>query len=301
MSVPLSVGQVESVRRVLDQGDFDRFAALSGDDNPIHTDPGFSARTRFGRTVAHGMLLYGTVCSVLGSRMPGPGTVQLEQELMFPSPTYAGEEITIQLEITDVQPAEELVDLTTTVVRPDGNVGLQGRTLIRLPGATLLPHTFSPSPTLLHPHTPSHSPTSTSSFKGLEIGQQAETSRAFTAQHLTEYATLTGDVNPLFTDADYARRLGLAGPMVPGSLLGGLFSTLLGTQLPGQGTNYLKQRLEFPAPAYSGQELTAVVKITRIRPEKQLVNLGTLCTNPTGEVVCRGEALVLVSDVKRET
>jgi acyl dehydratase len=300
MSVPLSVGQVESIRWVLSQEDFDRFAALSGDDNPIHTDPGFSARTRFGRTVAHGMLLYGIVCSVLGSRMPGPGTVQLEQELMFPSPTYAGEEITIQLEVTEVQPAKGLADLTTTVVRPDGNVGLQGRTLVHLPGTTLLPHTFSCSPTLPHPHTPSHSPSSTSSFKGLEIGQQAEISRAFTAQDLAEYAALTGDVNPIFTDAGHARRLGLMGPMIPGSLLGGLFSTLLGTQLPGQGTNYLKQRLEFPAPAYSGQELTAAVKIMRIRPEKQLVNLSTLCTKPTGEVVCRGEALVLVSDVKRE-
>ena len=77
MSVPLNVGQLESARRILSQEEFDRFAALSGDDNPIHTDPGFSARTRFGRTVAHGMLLYGTVCSVLGGRMPGPGTVQL--------------------------------------------------------------------------------------------------------------------------------------------------------------------------------------------------------------------------------
>jgi acyl dehydratase len=283
----------------LDQEDFDRFAALSGDDNPIHTDPGFSARTKFGRTVAHGMLLYGTVCSVLGSRMPGPGTVQLEQELMFPSPTYAGEEITIQLEVTEVQPAKGLVDLTTTVVRPDGNVGLQGRTLIQLPSTTLLPHTFSYSPTRPHPPTPSHPPPSTSSFKGLEIGQQAETNRTFTAQDLAEYAALTGDANPIFTDADHARGLGLAGPMVPGSLVGGLFSTLLGTRLPGQGTNYLKQRLEFPVPAYPDQELMAVVKITRIRPEKQLVNLSTLCTNPTGEVVCRGEALVLVSDVKR--
>ena len=107
MSLPLQTGQIDSVKRVFSQADFDRFAALSGDDNPIHVDPEFSAQTKFGRTVAHGMFLYSAVCSVLGSRLPGPGTVQLEQELMFPSPTYAGEEVTIQLEVTRV--AEELV------------------------------------------------------------------------------------------------------------------------------------------------------------------------------------------------
>ncbi len=63
----MQVGQVESVNRVFSQTDFDRFAALSGDDNPIHVDAEFSARTRFGRTVAHGMLLYSIACSVLGA------------------------------------------------------------------------------------------------------------------------------------------------------------------------------------------------------------------------------------------
>jgi acyl dehydratase len=63
MSATLQVGQEESIRRVFSQSDFDRFAALSGDDNPIHIDPEFSARSKFGRTVAHGMFLYSTVWS----------------------------------------------------------------------------------------------------------------------------------------------------------------------------------------------------------------------------------------------
>jgi acyl dehydratase len=79
--------------------------------------------------------------------------------------------------------------------------------------------------------------------------------------------------------------------------LGGLFSFLLGTRLPGRGTNWLKQRLVFPRPAYPGQEITARVEITRLRPEKELVNLRTTCTNPQGEIICDGEALVLVKDL----
>ena len=71
------------------QADFDRFAQLSGDDNPIHTDPDFSARTRFGQTVAHGLLL----CSVLRGLVDRllPGGRMLEQSVMFPAPTFADE------------------------------------------------------------------------------------------------------------------------------------------------------------------------------------------------------------------
>lgn len=292
----MQVGQVESVQRTFSQSDFDRFAALSGDDNPIHVDPTFSAQTKFGRTVAHGMLLYSAVCGALGTRLPGPGTLQMEQELIFPNPTYAGEQVTIRLEVTGVQPVEGVADLATVVVKPDGNAGLEGRTLVRLPGQALRTR-----PTAPQTRTSPSSQTPSPSFKGLEIGQRAETRRAFTRQNLIEYADLSGDANPIFTDASYARRLGLAGPVIPGGLLGGLFSYLLGTQLPGRGTNYLKQRLEFPTPAYPDRELTATVEIVRIRPAKQLVNLSTLCTNPTGEIVCRGAALVLVSDVNEYT
>lgn len=78
-----------SIERALTQQDFDAFAALSGDDNPIHVDPEFSARTRFKRTVSHGMLLY-TVLRGLVDRV-APGAVQRSQDLQFPAPTYADE------------------------------------------------------------------------------------------------------------------------------------------------------------------------------------------------------------------
>ncbi|MGH2542584.1 MAG: MaoC/PaaZ C-terminal domain-containing protein, partial [Ardenticatenaceae bacterium] len=111
----------------------------------------------------------------------------------------------------------------------------------------------------------------------------------FTVQDLEVYAALTGDSSAFY---DGQKRLA-----IPGPLLGGMFSDLLGTHLPGQGTNYLKQRVVFPTPAYAGEELTATVEIVRLRPEKALVNLRTLCTNPTGQLVWMGEALVLARDV----
>lgn len=78
-----------SMVKVFSQEDFDDFARLSGDDNPIHTDPDFCANTRFGRTVAHGLLL----CSVLRGLLDrlAPGARLKDQAVMFPAPTYAGE------------------------------------------------------------------------------------------------------------------------------------------------------------------------------------------------------------------
>ena len=78
-----------SIIRSFTQSDFDCFARLSGDENPIHVDSEFSARTRFGRPVAHGLLL----CSVLRALIEDivPGGHLHEQCVMFPAPTFAGE------------------------------------------------------------------------------------------------------------------------------------------------------------------------------------------------------------------
>lgn len=94
----LAPGPLFSVARAFTQDEFDRFAAVSGDDNPIHVDPGFSARTRFGRTVAHGMLLYTVLWGELQRRVPGAR--QIAQNLMFPAPTFAGETMRFDATVT---------------------------------------------------------------------------------------------------------------------------------------------------------------------------------------------------------
>lgn len=97
------------VERALTQQDFDRFALLSGDDNPIHVDPEFSARTRFGRTVAHGMLL-ATVFRGLIDRIV-PGARQVSQDLRFPAPTFADDLVRFSVEVVASEGDEVTVDL----------------------------------------------------------------------------------------------------------------------------------------------------------------------------------------------
>jgi acyl dehydratase len=284
----LTLGQTASYQRTFTQQDFDRFAALSGDDNPIHVDPAFSARTRFGRTVAHGMFLYSCVSRALGSLLPGPGTLQLEQELKFPTPTYTGEEVEIRLEASDL-PAPGLARLSTLVVRPGGELGLEGSTLVLLPGEDRVPN--------LAPLEPAAGE-SAAVYKSLRLGQSTSIVRTYSCEDLVEYTNLTGDDNPLYTGDEVPCRLGLSGRIIPGGLLGGLFSYLLGVRLPGRGTNWLKQKLVFPGPAYPGEELTARVQIVRLRPEKDLVNLRATINRRDGSLACEGESLVYVRDLE---
>jgi 3-hydroxybutyryl-CoA dehydratase len=119
----------------------------------------------------------------------------------------------------------------------------------------------------------------------LQVGQTAEASRAFTATDIADYVALGGQA-PL--DGE-----------VPEPLIGAMFSYLLGVKLPGMGTNYLKQESEFKSPAHVDQTLIARVEITRLRPEKHLVDLKTSCHKESGQLICDGRALVYVQDVQQ--
>lgn len=122
---------------------------------------------------------------------------------------------------------------------------------------------------------------------GFFVGESASLTRSYSDADLAAFSRLSG------TRGDPAEG-------VPGPLIGALFSCLLGVDLPGPGTNYLKQEMRFLAPVPLDVELTARVTITRLRPEKHLVDLETVCELPDGTRVCEGRALVYVEDaVKR--
>src|SRR5687768_17283275 len=108
-------GQIVEVTRVFTQEDFDRFARLSGDDNPIHVDEEFAARTRFGRTLCHGMLLFSAASAVIRNRLPGPGTVIVDQALKFPGPTFAGDQCKIRIEVLSISADGKRAGLSTVI------------------------------------------------------------------------------------------------------------------------------------------------------------------------------------------
>lgn len=118
--------------------------------------------------------------------------------------------------------------------------------------------------------------------RAVKPGDHAELSRAFDRADATAYAALGGAEIVDF---------------VPEPLIGALFSRLLGVTLPGPGANYLKQTLTFHASAPLGEPLTARVEVTRLRPEKHLVDLETTCRTAAGELIASGRALLYIEDV----
>jgi acyl dehydratase len=283
-------------RRTLQQSDFDRFAVLSGDNNPIHCDPEFAGRSHFGATVAHGMFLYGLIYRALEEAVPGAGMLQLEQELMFPNPSYAQDEVEVL--VTPLPGRGDGSRSFSTVVRKQAGgaavVTAQGSARVSGAGGAAALAAGAAADMA-----PAGAPgDSDEELRGLRLGMRARAERTLSEADLADYAALTGDRNPLHHSDDWAVAQGFAGRLVPPPLLASLFSDLLGTRLPGRGTGWMKQTLRFVAPAYVGERIAAEVEIVRLRADKDLVNLSSVLTGADGRTICRGESLVLVRNLE---
>ncbi|MBV8150922.1 MAG: MaoC family dehydratase [Candidatus Eremiobacteraeota bacterium] len=120
-------GQSAAMTRRVTAADVERFAEITGDRNPIHLDPAFAATTRFKRRIAHGLLTASYVSAVLGSELPGPGTIYLSQSLTFKAPVYIDDEITAKVTVLKYRPDKQILTLRTECVNQDGVVVMEGQ------------------------------------------------------------------------------------------------------------------------------------------------------------------------------
>lgn len=127
-------------------------------------------------------------------------------------------------------------------------------------------------------------------------GQQDTFTKTVTEADVTTFAELTGDFNPIHVDAEYARRSRFGRRVAHGMFTGGLVSAVLGNKLPGPGAIYLSQQLEFLAPVFLGDTITAVVEVSDWRPEKRILTLRTDAYNQDGKQVVTGKAVLLVDE-----
>lgn len=103
-----------------------RYAELTGDNNPLHFDEAFAARTKFGRLVVQGGLTTGLLHALVAMDLPGPGTVFLSQNWKFTSPVHPGDTITAVAEVVSVHASKPVTQLGVRVTRQDGAVVLEG-------------------------------------------------------------------------------------------------------------------------------------------------------------------------------
>jgi 3-hydroxybutyryl-CoA dehydratase len=126
-------------------------------------------------------------------------------------------------------------------------------------------------------------------------GDTASLSRTISEDDIRAFANATGDHNPLHLDEEFAKQTRFGKRIAHGMLSASLISAAIANDLPGQGSIYLGQTLQFVAPVFLGDTVTARVTVTSIRDDKPIIKLETVCTNQRDEVVIRGEATVLVS------
>jgi 3-hydroxybutyryl-CoA dehydratase len=127
-----------------------------------------------------------------------------------------------------------------------------------------------------------------------QVGERASFTKTVTEADVTTFAGLIGDFNPLHVDAEYARKSRFGRRVAHGMFTAGLISAVLGNKLPGPGSIYLSQQIEFLAPVYIGDTITASVEITSWRPEKRIITLKTDAFNQDGTQVVTGKAVLLV-------
>lgn len=129
-------------------------------------------------------------------------------------------------------------------------------------------------------------------IKEISQGDSAEFAKTVSESDIYLYAGITGDLNPAHINEVYAQKTCFKTRIAHGMLTAGYISAVLGTQLPGAGTIYLKQDLKFLAPVRMGDTVTAKVEVIEVNQEKNRIKVRTTCTNQNGEMVLDGEALV---------
>lgn len=130
----LRVGASAELSRTVTEEDVLLFARVTGDDNPVHVDPAAGAASPFGERIAHGMLAGGLISAVLGTRLPGPGCIYVEQSLRFVRPVRFGDTVTARVEVRELIAEKRRVRLATVCRNQMGEVIVKGEAVVAVPG-----------------------------------------------------------------------------------------------------------------------------------------------------------------------
>jgi 3-hydroxybutyryl-CoA dehydratase len=128
----------------------------------------------------------------------------------------------------------------------------------------------------------------------VHVGDQVTRTQTITDDMVRTFAELTGDTNPVHLDEEYAATTRFGRRIAHGMIAAGLISATLANDLPGPGTVYLGQDLKFRGPVFLDDTVLVKVEVVKVREDKPIVTLSTVCTNQDGAVVLDGEAVVMV-------
>ena len=128
----LSVGMKASTSKTITEADVLLFSGVSTDTNPLHISDEAAKKGMFGKRIAHGMLVGSLISAVLGTKLPGEGTIYMGQELKFRRPVFLGDCITAEVEVAELNAERHIVILNTTCTNQDGVAVITGKATVML-------------------------------------------------------------------------------------------------------------------------------------------------------------------------
>ncbi len=129
----VKVGDRAEFEKTVTAEDVARFADCTGDTNPLHRDPDYAAKTRFGHCIAHGMLCAGFISAALGTKLaPNCCVVYLSQNLRFLQPVRIGDTVRAVVEVKGTDPQKRIVTLETDCFNQDGEPVVKGEAVVLL-------------------------------------------------------------------------------------------------------------------------------------------------------------------------
>lgn len=130
----------------------------------------------------------------------------------------------------------------------------------------------------------------------MQVGDNAFLVKRFTSKDVEDFSGISLDVNPIHLDEEYASKTFFRKRIVHGFLVGSLISATIANKLPGKGSVYLSQEMNFKAPVYIDEEITCRVEIIEVFEQKSIYRLSTNCYNSNNKIVIEGFALIKLFD-----
>lgn len=129
----MQVGDSASFTKTVSEHDVYTYAGVSGDFNPAHVNEVEAQKGMFGKRIAHGMLSAGFISTVLGTQLPGPGTIYMGQELRFTRPVFFGDTITATVTVAELISEKNRAILDTVCTNQNGEVVIKGKATVMPP------------------------------------------------------------------------------------------------------------------------------------------------------------------------
>ncbi len=129
----LQIGDAAQISKIISESDIYIFAGVTGDFNPVHVNEEYAKTTRFGKRIAHGMLIASLISTVIASRLPGPGSIYLGQDIKFKAPVFIGDTVTAIVTVESIDHKRGIIKLETKCKNQNQEIVIDGTAIVMVP------------------------------------------------------------------------------------------------------------------------------------------------------------------------